>query len=244
MRIDYAVMSSDDNELYLDFWLPVSKLWKERIGITPVLLYFGDGSPSEEYGIVIKMNKNVTNLPLATCWARYWWAGQQKDAITIITDIDMLPFSTWYFKYQLERFSNDKYVHINPCIDTYSRLPSCYHVASGNTYKELLQLPDTFEESYNILLNQYFDNSTCYVKGGNNLWCYDEYYASELLLKSKSDKLVLVNRIGGQSGHRIDRTDWNYDIEKLKAGYYYDSHSIRPYKDNKALIDKLINELF
>jgi hypothetical protein len=51
------------------------------------------------------------------------------------------------------------------------------------------------------------------------------------------------NRIGGQSGHRIDRTDWNYDIEKVKSGYYYDSHSIRPYKQHKEAIDKLINEL-
>lgn len=54
----------------------------------------------------------------------------------------------------------------------------------------------------------------------------------------------MVNRIGGQSGHRIDRTDWQYDIEKLKSGYYYDSHSIRPYKQHKQEIDKLINELF
>ena len=58
MIVDYAVMASDDNELYLDFWLPVSKLWKERIGVTPVLLYFGDGNPSDEYGIVIKMKSN------------------------------------------------------------------------------------------------------------------------------------------------------------------------------------------
>jgi hypothetical protein len=241
MTVDYAVMASDDNELYLDFWLPVSKLWKERIGITPVLLYFGDGSPSEEYGIVIKMDKNVSNLPLATCWARYWWVGQQGDKISIITDIDMLPFSKWYFNDQLKPFANDLYVQINPCIDTYSRLPSCYHVASGNTYKEALKLHDTFEVSYDNLRSKYYDNHTCYIRGGNNLWCYDEYHATELLLKF--DRLVMRNRIGGQSGHRIDRTDWNYDIEKVKSGYYYDSHSIRPYKQHKEAIDKLINEL-
>ena len=241
MIVDYAVMSSDDNELYLDFWLPVSKLWKERIGVTPVLLYFGNGNPSTEYGIVIKMSAKE-NLPLATCWARYWWAGQQKDKVTIISDIDMLPFSKWYLVEQVERFDNSKYIHINPCIETYSRLPSCYHIASGDTYKEALELHDNFDESLNHLLAQNYDNSTCYIKEvGNNKWCFDEYHATEKLLKF--DRLVMINRIGGQSGHRIDRTDWNYDTAKLKAGYYYDSHSIRPYKQYKNEIDKLINDI-
>mgnify|MGYP003471627216 FL=1 len=241
MIVDYAVMASDDNELYLDFWLPVSKLWKERIGVTPVLLYFGEGNPSEEYGIVVKMKSNK-NLPLATCWARYWWAGQQEDKVTIISDIDMLPFSSWYLTEQVSRFDNDKYIHINPCIDTYSRLPSCYHIASGYSYKKALQLHDNFQDSLDYLLSQRYDNSTCYIKGvGNDKWCYDEYHATELLLKYKD--LIMVNRIGGQSGHRIDRTDWTYDIDKIKSGYYYDSHSIRPYKQNKYAIDKLINEL-
>jgi hypothetical protein len=242
MIVDYAVMASDDNELYLDFWLPVSKLWKERIGITPVLLYFGDGSPSEEYGIVIKMDKNVSNLPLATCWARYWWVGQQGDKVSIITDIDMLPFSKWYLSEQVARFDNDKYIHINPCIDTYSRLPSCYHIAAGYTYDKALQLHNNFKDSLDYVLSQKYDNSTCYIKGtGNDKWCYDEYHATELLLKF--DNLVMVNRIGGQSGHRIDRTDWNYDIDKVKSGYYYDSHSIRPYKKFKSEIDTLISLL-
>lgn len=240
MKIDYAIMSSDDNPLYLDFWLPISKVWKEKFNITPVLLYFGNGKPSEEYGVVHYMGTNYNNIPLASCWARYWLPSQLFNATCIITDIDMIPLSTWYFKNQIEHYTDDYYLHLNPCIETYTRLPSCYHVAKGSVFKEVLELPDSFQESYDLLLNSYFDNSTCYIKGGNDKWCYDEYFATDKILKSKYEKIMLIKRSGGQSGHRIDRTDWNYDERLFNAGYFYDSHSLRPYSEFKHKIDKLL----
>lgn len=240
MKIDFAIMSSDDNPVYLDFWQPVSKVWREKFNITPILLYFGNGNPSEEHGVVIRMGTNFENIPLASCWARYWFTSTLHDKVSIISDIDMIPMSEWYFKHQIEHYPEDSYIHLNPCIDTYTRLPSCYHVARGDVFKKVLGLHDTFEESYSDLLNSYFDNSTCYLKGGNDKWCYDEYYATDKILKGNYEKLFLIPRSGGQSGHRIDRTDWNYDERLFNAGYYYDSHSLRPYKEHKHLIDKLL----
>ena len=239
MKIDYAVMSSDDNPLYLDFWDVVSKLWN-KLNITPVLLYFGEGNPSEQYGKVVRMKSEI-NKPIVPCWARYWWAGQQDEKVCIITDIDMLPLSEWYFKNQILRFSNDKYIHLNPCIDTYSRLPSCYHLAQGNTFKEFLELDNTFDESLKILLLKNYSNKECFIVGsGNEHWCYDEFYATEKIMQKNDVRFVAVPRIGGQSGHRIDRTDWKYDFDKLESGYYYDSHSLRPYSKFKKEIDKLL----
>lgn len=239
MKIEYAVMSSDDNPLYLDFWDVVAPLWG-KLKITPVLLYFGEGNPSKEHGIVVKMKSDV-NIPLATCWARYWWVAQQGISVSIITDIDMLPLSDFYFNSQLQKYSDDKYVHINPCIDTYSRLPSCYHIANGYTFSKVLEIEKDWNESYSKLLKQKFDNKECFIQGGNELWCYDEFYATEKILNDKSGRVILTNRTGGQSGHRIDRTDWNIDDDKLKSGYYYDCHSARPYSQFKEDIDYIIN---
>ena len=39
MKIDIAIHSSDSNPLYLDFWESVSRAWKTKIGIEPVLIY-------------------------------------------------------------------------------------------------------------------------------------------------------------------------------------------------------------
>lgn len=241
MKIDYAVVASDDNPMYLDFWPIVSKLW-QRLGITPVLLYFGEGSPSEENGIVLRMTQRE-DLPLATCWSRYWFASHSKnvDETIIISDIDMLPFSHWYFVEQLEQFDDNEYVHLNPCIETYTRLPSCYHVAKGSRFKEMLELSDDFDESFRVLKSQNYNNDNDYKATGHRQWCYDEFYASELLLKKGS--VLMLKRNGGESGHRIDRTNWVYDENKMRAEGYYDSHSIRPYAENKQQIDKLIELL-
>lgn len=241
MKIGYAVVASDDNPMYLDFWPIVSKLWK-RLGITPVLLYFGNGKPSEEHGVVLRMLQRE-DLPLATCWARYWFAAHSENAdeTIIISDIDMLPFSRWYFVDQLEKFDDNEYVHLNPCIETYTRLPSCYHVAKGSRFKEMLELPDDFDESFRVLKSQNYNNENDYKATGHRQWCYDEFYASELLLKK--DSVLMLKRDGGESGHRIDRTNWVYDENKMRAEGYYDSHSIRPYAENKQQIDKLIELL-
>lgn len=240
MKIDLAIMSSNDDPMYLDFWPVVSRQWKEKLGVDPVLLYFGTGNPSEEYGIVVNMGTDYENIPLATCWARYWYPSLYSDKVSIITDIDMIPLSRQYFIDQIKDFPDSAYIHLNPCIETYTRLPSCYHVAKGSTFKELLKLHDSFRDSYNNLLSHYFDNSTCYVKGGNEKWCYDEYYATSVLMKQR-DRIALMPREGGESGRRIDRTNWIYDNQLLSEGYYFDSHSLRPYSKYKEEIDKLMH---
>lgn len=241
MKIDHAIMAADDNPLYLDFWPIVSELW-DRLGIVPVLCYFGKKNITKGNGIVIHFPDMGEKNYIATCWARYYMACQME-GVGIITDIDMLPFSHWYFKNQIEKYSNDSYLHLNPCIDTYSRLPSCYHVASGSVFKEVLQIENEFEKSLATLMNAVYNNTSCYVQYSRRHWCYDEYFATEMILTSSYKELHLINREGGQSGRRIDRTNWVYEDKLMKGEYYFDSHSIRPYNDYKKEIDKLIKLL-
>ena len=74
MQIKKALMSVDDNPLYSDFWEPVSKVWKLRLGITPHLIYFGNNDLSEEWGKVTKVTP-VKGIPIhfQTQWARFWY---------------------------------------------------------------------------------------------------------------------------------------------------------------------------
>lgn len=234
-------MSSDDNPMYLDFWPVVSKMWRKKIGVIPVLLYFGKDHQKIDttYGHVINFD-TPTKTPIATCWARYWFAAQQCHKVCIISDIDMIPLSTQYFVRQIENYDAEKsYLHLNPCIETYGRLPSCYHVATGDNFHSHLEIGDVnFEDSLKKLLYFNFDNSNCFIKGeGDPHWCYDEFYATEVL---KNKDIIMLPREGGQSGRRIDRTDWNYDAGLLRNGYYYDSHSLRPYQQFKNEIDQLL----
>ena len=239
MKIDYAIMSSDSNDLYLDFWPYVSKIWKLKFNIEPILIYIDneDKQIDTTYGKVYKI-KPIDSFPIyiQNLFVRYWYPITISDKTTIITDIDMLPISQYYFKEQITNIDDDKYVHINPCIKSYGMIPSCYHIAKGKTYKEILDLSNSFELSLNQL-NNFKNNRT-----NKEFWFTDEMYASEKLNKIKDKKkIVLIERQDGQNGHRIDRENWIYDEKLIKSEYYFDSHCIRPIKMYKKEIDKLVN---
>jgi hypothetical protein len=234
MKIDYAIMASDDNPLYLDFWEPVSKLWKLKFNIEPVLLYFGEGKPCTTYGSVIQMLP-VAGVPIATqCqWARYWYATTIGNNIGIITDIDMFPLSPFYFIDQLDEINENLYIHLNPCFNTYPNIAACYHVAKGKTFQKVLQLPKTFTASIKELVRMTHQE--------RDKWYSDEIF-STWKIRGFPDKKIFyyIQRDGGQNGHRIDRPRWNYNIQKVDQNWYYDAHCPRPYKDHKEDLDNLV----
>jgi len=247
MKIEKVIMSSDSNPLYLDFWPIVSKIWKEKFNIQPILFYIDDDHDIEinnDYGEVIKY-KPIPGIPvyLQCLWIRYWSYVLYPNEVCMISDIDMIPLSEEYFINQLKDINNEIYVHINPCYKTYGTLPSCYHICKGKLFKEILNLPLEWEDSIKDL----FSRNLGVIPGNNQKnmshWFADERYSSYCIFNYKhqnENNVLFINRNGGQNGRRIDRSDWTYDVELCKSGYYYDSHSIRPYSQYKNKIDDLI----
>ena len=243
MKIDQAILSSNSDSSYLDFWPIVSKLWKEKIGVEPILIYIDekqDVELSEEYGKVFRW-KYIKNIPISiqVLWIRYWFPTLFPNKVSIISDIDMLPLSKHYFIDQIKNVSENKYVHINPCIESYGRIPSCYHIALGRTFKKVLNLPERWEDSLSML-HQDFKNPK--EKLTQTYWFLDEDYPSLVIPKYKESNpldILYMPRTGGQNGRRIDRSNWKFDLEKVKSEYYYDCHSARPYEKYKKDIDSI-----
>ncbi len=60
MKIKYAIMGSDMNPLYYDFWPIISKVWKEVFDITPVLGLICDEDSEliqDQYGLIKKFKR-------------------------------------------------------------------------------------------------------------------------------------------------------------------------------------------
>jgi len=231
MNIHYALMSCDDNPMYLDFWPLVSKVWKIRFNIDPILIYVSNKKMEldQTYGEVIQLNPidNFSITPQAQ-FARLWYLQFLKDKICITSDIDMFPLSKWYFQTQLNKINDDEYVVLAQ--SDYNNI--CYNVASGFKFKEILELKDNWSDQINIL------NEEKYQKDGEIKWASDEIFLNDIL-KNKN-----IHRILRAQNTRIDRTNWNYNITKLKLDtFYYDSHSLRPYNTYKNQIDLLINQI-
>jgi len=247
MKITKAIVSSDSNPVYLDFWYLVSKLWKLKFGITPVLLYFGDNVEdiSTEYGDVVHM-PILDGIPISTqaqC-ARIWYAGQCGDEVVITSDIDMLPLSPKYYVDSIVDIPDDKYVHLNP-LNGNTYFPMCYNVGKSSTLKQILDIDDSFEMFMNKLINfSHGKESHLKVEGLSELWFLDEIYTTakvNLYRYTDPNRIVPIIRAGGQNGFRIDRPTWGYDLELVKQDYYYDSHSVRPYIEHKETIDSLVS---
>jgi hypothetical protein len=245
MKLDYAVHSSDSNPFYLDFWPLVSKIWKLKFKVEPILLYIDENHDiriDETYGRVIKM-KPVPDVPvyIQCLWIRYWWPSQVPEKVCILSDIDMFPISKRYFIEQIKNISDDKYLHLNPIGNAV--FPSCYHVAKGKYYKEVFELHDSWEDSVRFInslesgISHSIQNGTVMQK-----WGVDEKYATDQIYKSPNKALFLLlprNQL------RIDRTFWNWKPIHIKQDYYADSHSIRPYNHPtyKPMIDRLVEEI-
>jgi hypothetical protein len=248
MKIEKVIHASNDEPFYLDFWPLVSKIWKQKFNIEPILLYFGNQKIDETYGKVIKMEQ-IDGVPLNTqCQiSRYWIPITEPNTTWMTSDIDMFPISKQYFVNQLIDIPDDKFVNINPKRgETHPHIhySCCYNIAKGKTFSEILNLSSSWKEfvSSGFWKNNTHDHKPDGLGKVCNHWGADEMWSSSLINSfPNQDRIIRRYRDGSQSSHRIDRLSWRWSDDKVKTEDYYDCHSIRPYKVYKESIDRLIN---
>lgn len=251
MKIDFALHSVDSNPLYSDFWTPVSKIWKLKFDIEPVLIVVMEPEQyrrtyfDSTFGTVVNVAP-VDGIPhhLQAQWVRFWYTNNFLNDTCIISDIDMFPISKDYFCNQIEDIPNDKYVHLYA--DMLPYLPVCYHVATGRKFKEVLQLKESFKDSMSEMMN--YDKSKCITHMGMEYWGIEEAFSGHKINshENKEDFVFLkrptrtTTQASPRASRRIDRDMWGYDKFLLKNNYYIDCHSLRPYNKHQIEIDKLV----
>jgi len=235
MVINYALIGSNENPDYLDFWPLVSKVWRKRFNITPVLgLITGNKIEIKEdnQGIIIK-------IPILDGYETSYlsqivrlYLPKFLNGNCIISDIDMIPLSKKYFLDDLKKYNEEDFIILSshhPQTFNINQYPMCYVVGSDLIFKKIFPL------EYNWL---------DFVKNiPNNGWYSDQIYLYEMINKAVNINFKFPERFGGFEINRIDRVNWVYSIEKLLSDDYIDCHSLRPYNSYKKYIDDLINLL-
>lgn len=228
-------MGSNNNPLYLDFWPIVSKVWREVFNITPVLGLISDEETNiynDGNGLVIKL-KSIEGFDdgLLSQLVRLYLP-KFLEGNCIISDIDMIPLSKKYFIEDLNEYSDNDFIilssHHPQTIDT-NQYPMCYVVGNDKIFKELFTLDDDWISFIKKIPSQG--------------WFTDQLYLYNTINKNNNFSYKFPRRNGGFTNNRIDRIMWSYDVNKLKDGYYIDSHSLRPYSQYSEEINKLINYL-
>lgn len=228
MKIDYAVVSSDDSH-YLDFWPTVAWGWR-RIGITPVLFRISTRFKAyqDEHGLVFDIPA-VRNIK--TSWQAQvvrTWAYKILSGNIILSDMDMLAISSDYFNGNAEPHTEEKIVVY--CSDAYgdNEYPMCYILANDKVMKGLIT-QETWEEYVAYLLQNCGEG-----------WGTDQWLITKIC--KEYGNLVKLKRGWNSAGvatNRLDRIGWFYSDSQAK--HFYDAHLLRPFNDHKEAIDKLIN---
>jgi hypothetical protein len=253
MKVDNVIVSSTCDSYYLDFWPIVSRIWKVKFNYNPVLfLVHSDKSVkvSEEYGKVIYFEP-IRDIPLhiqAQC-SRYWLPVTDLNATWMTSDIDMLPISKQYFIDNLRHIPDDKFVNMNA--RGVGIFPCCYNVAKGSTFKEILDLPDSYEEYLKQTRWWEFkkDHTHSPQNSGFELyhWGIDEYYPNRKMEQYPyKERFVLTGRNGSPARDtcplRVDRQRYDvWDENGVRTERYLDAHSLRPYHIHKEKIDRLVS---
>lgn len=252
MKIDRVIFCLNNNQTYTGFWNINSKIWCEKYHIKPTLFFVGEQKEfdelklSKEHGEVFflpnpkKDLSNCSKRNWVITWALFYGATFFPNDICILSGIDQIPLGNHII--DLAEKYTDKYL---VCwSDAYNNrdelFPSSHHIGSGKDFKEIYEISDDWEEEINKVYNQKHKYRTL----AHDYWGLDEAYSSELILRKKTDKIVLVKNFFSEwSAKRIDarRDGMSYNPNLLISGHYSELHAPRPYENNKQAIDQIVS---
>lgn len=240
MVIDYVVFSSDDNEKYLDFYLPVAKVWKERIGLKSIFVHITDKIDKDfeqvenDYGFYIKI-KAICGCPssLQSQVVRFFIASMFKDKNLLLSDIDMFPIQREYFIDKALPIREDElYLYSGtPYIDV-PYFPACYILCKGSMLTKVLwggTGPMSFKDYLSMLVAHY-----------DLAWNTDEHYFYDCVRGYPDQKKILLGSRNYAVERRINREEL---LIKNDVLCFIDCHSVRPYLMHKEKIDLFVDRL-
>jgi hypothetical protein len=235
MKIDYAIVSSDKNPLYLDFWEIVRYAWI-KIGIKPILVFISDKDDIEIHDdYIIHSIKEIENINTGfqSQISRMYISRYYKNSVLLTSDIDMIPLSKSFFNNITNDIEDTNLAILSSDAYGTGRYPICYNVAKGKTYCDILDSDCSFEI--------YCKKLETFGWG----WNTDELYFGLMVDKYDQNKIVKIKRGWGTgiADRRIDRVRWSYNIEKINSGFYIDCHSKRPFGLYKNELEKLISRI-
>ena len=154
MKIDKIIFSV--SEEFSPFWNLQSYIWKEKIGIEPVCILWGDvknTNMKDTYGEIIEKKFDYDMIKsFQLTWSKFYHTKTEPDTTWMIGDIDLLPMQREWFTSLIEDIPDYVYTHLayrtmipteveDPETERVN-LPAYYHVAKGKTFNTALGLDE------------------------------------------------------------------------------------------------------
>lgn len=257
MKIDRVILSTNNNPTYYHFWNPLSRVYVEKFGIMPTLVFMGseqelnDCNLSTEYGEIIVQPPNPEYLiPWQTTWALFWATQFYPNETCLIMGIDQVPLSGMFIKDMVAPLHEDNYAML--IADAYkpnywsiegSASPSSYHVAKGSIFDKVHHFNgDWMYESKKVHdsgINGFWEST-------EGRWGIDETYSCHNLRNAKDVNIVSFDNFSLLCERRIEcerHKETTYDFNRLQQGWYSESHLCRPFTNHVDYITNLFNSI-
>lgn len=265
MVIEKVIFTIDDNPHYMGFWASISKHYKTRMNITPVLYVIGDKNNinikkyTVEYGEV-RFHEKIEEIPtiIQALIGKFYFTIYEPNTTWLIGDLDLYPLQQFHFKQNIKNIDDNFYIHLNPYAygvnwrNNINGLAGYFHVAKGTTFSEELKFK---EKTFKDVCSEIFNSNKFGIKFYNNLgvsnesisaskdygwFCCEEMYTGFLL--KNSEKLIELPPLNN-SYNRLDRSNLVYNETSLLNGEYIDFHSPRPYEDYSNFIENIVSKI-
>jgi hypothetical protein len=260
MKIDKILFTCNENEEYIDFWNCISKYFKEKIQIEPILYFMGNVNNyniSDKYGEV----RRIEPVPristrIQALWGKFYFTRDEPDTTWIIGDLDLFHFNKEYFTIE----GDYEYAHLNENgyynkaswkNNTKIRLPGYYHVAKGSIFSKIFNLQTSFQDHVTNIQNSnkygvgFNELNQCHNGIDGQYQCCEEDLSTEILRNQIIHHNLSFYGKTLPSHARLDREQIMLPFDMIKRQIQnkqiVDMHCPRPYKKYQKRIEEILS---
>lgn len=257
MKVERVVLTTNNNPTYYQFWNPLSKVYKTKLGIEPTLVFFGTEDEiselglSNEYGEIFAIKPSSKyHVPWQTTWGLFHFTQLYPNEVCMVIGIDQVPLSNQFIHERIKDISEDSYVMMiaeayGQHWSTGGTSPSSYHIAKGSTFKKVFGFEDKFEDELDKLATS---GIRAFWEDTEGRWGIDESYSCHKLreYRDKGGMIHSHDLFSYMCERRIEcerHKETLYNMDLLKAGWYVESHMCRPYSNHKQYLDTIFENI-
>jgi hypothetical protein len=237
MLISRAIVSTDNNATYFEFWPTVARAWK-NFKIEPTIGVVGDLNLNHNIGTIIKLSE-IEEIPSSFIAQviRFIIPCFFPEEVSIIGDIDMIPLNKKYFTTNVSKYDNESILLFSS--DAYTnelRYPMCYIAAKGKYFQRIIGLENTDLRTIKSFIKNLYSL--------NLNWHTDEiFFAHQLHRSDLLKNAVFLTRGGWRpfAKNRIDRCHWHSTKLGFVFNKYIDAHCVRPLSKNMHVMKDLMD---
>ena len=263
------VISLDDSVMFRKHWRMISDLWKNKLGITPVLLIMSDEDfeVDESNGIVYRQRllKKYDKYLQLTC-GRLWYCLNQEDKVVSIGDMDMYPLSRLPFIDIIKDVDNKTVVQVTDRkYENEGFLQANYFsnfiTMTGNMFRKVLgsklgRIAVTKEGFYDQVIEYIKDKHPSVYETGvnkNMFFGFDETLLTDAIdsLGNLGIKKFAVNKNYPDKRVIPTHPHWlmrgcpanieHARMDLVDKGWYYYLHSYRDFDENNKLLREIVS---